>query len=184
MNASVADWKRWIVIGLSAGTALAVLSGLIFLGFAWYSSRPAPWNNRALTVIWSGGEVWEHERARDHGPWEDYAKHLFVLYFALQNNTARDITIPADATIMKHLLLGGGTLAGGTGAKLATSYFIPAHQRAKVSIELDSEICREADVTQTGFIRCLDDAFADSDGLVLFDSGNRIEVTLPKPHLQ
>jgi hypothetical protein len=111
----------------------------------------------------------------------------FSLDFALQNNTARDIMIREDATIMKHLLR-GGTLADAMAAKPYRSYFIPAHQRAEVSIQL-AYACDEEDL-ETGAVRdrdsrvCFNEALADSDGLVLFDHINRIQVTLPKPGLR
>ncbi|HXX24448.1 MAG TPA: hypothetical protein VEO19_14980 [Terriglobia bacterium] len=175
-------WKKWIVIGVSGGFTLAVLSALIVLGFIRYSSRPVPWNTGALSVVWSKAEetYQVNEKTREF--------HLagFSLEFALQNNTPWDIEIPADAAIMKHLLK-GGTLAEEAGARLEHPYFIPASQRAEVSIRL-AYGCSDEDLT-TGTVSyrdtpvCFNDALGDSDGLVLLDHKNRIEVTLPKPAL-
>jgi hypothetical protein len=46
-------WKKWTVIGVSAGASLAIVSALVLLGFTYYSSRPVPWNKGALSVMWS-----------------------------------------------------------------------------------------------------------------------------------
>lgn len=171
------------MIGASAGVTLTVLAALIFVGFLWYSSRPVPWNKSALSVVWSEA----HETFDLNEKIRDFKHAGFSLDFALQNNTKRDITIPADATIMKHLLR-GGTLAEETAAKPYRSYFVPAHERAMISVQLDYG-CSDEDFA-TGAVHardprvCFSEAFADSDGLVLFDHNNRIEVTLPKPGLR
>jgi hypothetical protein len=47
------DWKKWVVIGVSAGATVAVLGAIIVILFAWFSSRPAPWNKETVSVVWS-----------------------------------------------------------------------------------------------------------------------------------
>lgn len=180
MNLTV---KKWICISTGFGAGAVLMVALLLGGIAWYSSRPVPWNRNALSIVWS--EAYE---TFDLDPKTRQLKHAdFWLNFALQNNTARDITIPEDATIMKRLLK-GGALADATAAKLHRSCFIPAYQRAEVSIQL-AYACTEEDL-KTGAVRdrdsrvCFNEALADSDGLVLFDHINRIQVALPKPGLR
>jgi hypothetical protein len=186
MNTPGAAWKRWIVIGSSAAITLAACAALIFLGFAWYSSRPVPWNTRTVTTFRGDAtETYELQPKQGAKPGELLVRG-FQLTFALQNNTARDVTIPEDATVMEHLV-DGGTLADSP-AKLSRSYFIPAHQRVQILIQLDYS-CSEEDIA-TGARHerdphvCFGEALRDADGLVLLDRINRIQVTLPKPALR
>jgi hypothetical protein len=88
------------------------------------------WDDKALIVVWSEAGESFHVAGRD-------MKHAeFSLVFALQNNTARDITIPTDAAVMKCLKK-GKTLTEYSGVKLGQPFFVPSHQSAQSSIWLD-----------------------------------------------
>jgi len=109
-----------------------------------------------------------------------------VLNYALQNNTDHDITIPESVTIMQQLTKGGVLVAYSNVAKLDAPTFLPAHQRAQLSVALRWG-CGEWDIRSKTILKeeapeaCYARCFADSDGLVLFDHANHLEISLPKP---
>jgi hypothetical protein len=159
--------KWWFTIGVGCGVAItALIVGL----YAWRHARSSRWDERSLTVAWSeADEMMSTVRGGGHAG--------FVLDYGLQNNTAKDMTVPKDTVIMKRLSR-GHTLTKYVQATLDSPSFIPAHQSAKVSIWLTSE-CSTEDLQV-----CLNKEFADSDGLVLFDHSQRMQVNLPKPALR
>src|SRR5206468_8385135 len=133
-------------------------------------ARSSRWDERSLTVAWS--EAGEISEVRDG----DLKHKGFVLDYGLQNNTAKDMAVPKDTVIMKRLSR-GHTLTNYLGATLDSPSLIPAHQKAKLSIWL-TRGCNTEDLQV-----CLNEEFADSDGLVLFDHSQRMQVNLPKPAL-
>jgi len=175
-------WHKWLVIGVSGGVTLAIIVALIMAAVIWYLSRPARWDTSAVSEIWS--EAHEHVM-----PKEDEWRHAdFLLDYALQNNTGKDITIPVKVTIMKRLTNGGVLTDYSNVAKPYAATFLPAHQRAQLSVKMEFG-CDTVDL-KTGKIlekedpeRCLARAFADSNGLVLFDYDNHLEIALSKPVL-
>jgi hypothetical protein len=175
-------WHKWLVIGVSGGVTLAIIVDLIMAAVTWYLSRPARWNTNAVSEIWS--EAHEYVMQKDG----EFRHGGFSLNYALQNNTGQDITIPVNAKIMQRLTNGGVLTAYSHVAKLDAATFLPAHQRAQLSVNMQYG-CDTEDV-ETGKIlekgdpeRCLARAFADSDGLVLFDYDNHLEIALSKPFL-
>jgi hypothetical protein len=169
------SWRKWLVIGISGGVALAVVVAAVI------RSRAVTWDTKSVSVVWSEahetGSI-KNGEVRHEG---------FSLEYALQNNTGRDITIPESATIMNRLTNGGVLVAYSSVAKPYAATFLPAHQRAQLSIsiqwgcdvtDLEGKILQKED-PEACFARC----FADSDGLVLFDKDNHLEIMLPKPIL-
>jgi hypothetical protein len=168
-------WRRGLVIGISGGVALAVVAAAII------RFRAVTWDMKSVSVVWSEA----HNTASINNG--EFRHAGFSLEYALQNNTGRDITIPETASIMNQLANGGVLVAYSDVAKLNAATFLPAHQRAQLSIEirwgcdvrnLDGKILQEED-PEACFVRC----FADSAGLVLFDKDNHLEIMLPKPIL-
>jgi hypothetical protein len=132
-------------------------------------------------VVWSEA----HETFQFEG--RDIKHAGFTLDFGLQNNTGKDLTIAADTLIMKRLTK-GRTLTEYSGAKLSNPWFVPAHQRLKVSIWLDRGCTNEdlstGAITERNPQTCFTEEFSDSDGLVLFDPHQRFQINLPKPSLR
>lgn len=192
--------KKWIVIGLSAGTGFAALSAAIIGGVLWRSSQEVPWNTGALSVLWSEAvpiappgrgrpATWEDVRrfrageppvpatAEEIARWETLPNYEgFVLTFALQNHTSRDITIPSDGVRIMKRLSRQGVLADAPFIKRPErAFFIPSHQKGELSLKVDWT-CIDPDAD-----RCLTRLFDNADGLVLFHDALRIQVLLPKP---
>lgn len=168
--------KWWFITGAACGVALTVLIGAIAT-----RARSSGWDEKALVVEWSeAGETFEITGS-------DMKHAGFSLVFALQNNTGKDITIPTDVTIMKRLTK-GKTLTEYPGIKLGQSFFVPSHQSAQLSLWLDRRCSSEDLATGTTSQRdprtCFNEEFADSDGLVIFDHQQRIQINLPKPKLK
>jgi hypothetical protein len=139
-----------------------------------------PWDTKSVAVVWSEAhEVFNEKNG-------EFRIDGFKLDYALQNNTDHDITIPGSATIMQHLTKGGVLVAYSNVAKLRGATFLPARQRAQLSITLQwgcgvwdlktNKIVQE-EQPEACYARC----FAGSDGLVLFDHANHLEVSLQKP---
>jgi hypothetical protein len=140
----------------------------------------ASWDTKSVSVVWSEA----HDRLTEQNG--EFRHAAFSLNYALQNNTDRDITIPESVTIMQRLTKGGVLVPYSNVAKLDASTFLPARQRAKLSVALGWG-CGEWDVRMGKIVReeepeaCYARCFADSDGLVLFDHANHLEISLPKP---
>ena len=62
----------------------------------------------------------------------------FDFEFAIQNNTGRDITIPAEVSIMKRIADGGVLADYSLVAKLRNPVFLPAKQRAQLTVSMGS----------------------------------------------
>ena len=173
---------KWLVIGVSGGATLAIVVALIIAAVIWYFSRPARWNTNAVSEIWS--EAHETLDLKD-----DELRHAgFSLDYALQNNTGQDSTIPVNAKIMKRLTNGGVLTDYSNVAKPYAATFLPAYQRAQLSVNLrygcDTVDLKTGKVLEKGDPeRCFARAFADSNGLVLFDYDNHLEIALSKPVL-
>jgi hypothetical protein len=175
-------WHKWLVIGVSGGVTLAIVIALIIAALVWYSSRPARWNTNAVSEIWS--EAQETLDLKD----DEFRHAGFSLYYALGNNTGQDITIPVNAKIMKRLTNGGVLTDYSMVAKPYAATFLPAHQRAQLSIKMqygcDTVDPRTGKILEKGDPElCFARAFSDSNGLVLFDYDNHLEVALSKPVL-
>jgi hypothetical protein len=164
-------------------TAALILLMLLAGFFIWRANRTQMWDALALTVVWS-----EASEKFTLTPGEKDFKHEgFALYYSLQNNTGNDITIPANATVMKRLSR-EHTLTDSSALKLDKAYFVPARQRVKIEIDADYS-CSEGDL-DTGTVRqrdahtCFHDALGDSEGLAVFDLTQRIQINLPMPSLK
>jgi hypothetical protein len=166
-------WKS-LVIGVVGGVTLAVVVTAVI------RFRTASWDAKSVSVVWSEA----HERLTEQNG--ELRHDAFSLNYALQNNTDRDITIPESVTIMQRLTKGGVLVRYSNVAKLDASTFLPARQRAQLSVALQWG-CGEWDFRMGKIVReeepeaCYARCFADSDGLVLFDHANHIEISLPKP---
>jgi hypothetical protein len=167
-------WWKWLVIGVAAGIAVAVVVAAVI--------RSRAWDTKSVSVVWSEAhETFKLENGNfEHGG--------FSLDYALQNNTDHDITIPESATIMRQLTKGGVLEPISYVAKLRAATFLPARQRAKLSVAFQWG-CGEWDITGKKLLKqespeaCYARCLADSDGLVLFDHANHLEIMLPKPIL-
>jgi hypothetical protein len=181
---TMSPWKRWVVIGISGGATLAVVGAMIIGGVVWFAARPTPWNTSALSVVWGKAETTYGFSSTNS---KDFRQAGYSLDFAIQNNTNRDVTLSETATIMRRLTDGGVLEDYSMVAKPYKAAFIPAGQRAELSIKLDVG-CTEEDANGVVHDRdpgvCYKDTWAEMDALVLFDHDHHLQVNLPKPVLK
>jgi hypothetical protein len=168
------SWKS-LAIGISIGVV-----STFFVVAAVKRSRPAMWDTKAVSVVWS--EADNVAAIKNH----EFTHVGFSLHYALQNSTDQDMTIPENATIMKRLT-NGGVLVTDSSVKPSAPTFLPARQRAQLSLNMQWG-CGVSDMEGKELEKefpepCFDRAFADSDGFVLFDYQNHLQIPLPKPIL-
>jgi hypothetical protein len=169
-------WWKWFLIGMFLIMSAVVIVMMI-------RSRTAGWDIKSVSVVSS--DVTEALK-EENG---DLIHSEFVLNYALQNNTDHDVTIPEHVTIMQHLTKGGVLVDYSNVAKLRAATFLPARQRAQLSLALHWG-CGEWDFKTNKVVKqepaeaCYARCFAGSDGLVLFDHANHLEISLPKPIYQ
>jgi hypothetical protein len=180
----MSPWKKWVVIGISGGAALAGVAAAIIGGVVWFASRPARWNTSALSVVWGKAETVYDFTSTNR---KDFRQTGYSLDFAIQNNTNRDVTLSESATIMRRLTEGDVLEDYSMIAKPYKAAFIPAGQRAELSIKLDVG-CTEEDANGVVHDRdpgvCYKGTWAGANALVLFDHGNHLQLDLPKPVLK
>jgi hypothetical protein len=179
-------WRSLAIIGAGFGAGAVITLMLVVGIWAWYQSLPTPWNESALVSSEATGVLSSpSSSARD-------PKFAGIsLTYALQNNTAQDITLAENVVIMERLAKGNTLVLEQIGfAKPYSSYFIPAHQRAEFSMKLDVDCSPppRGDYCQghpgCRLLRCFNDNFGSADGFdgfVLFDQSQRLEVFLPRP---
>jgi hypothetical protein len=174
-----AGWKKWLIVGASAGGGFAVVCALLIAGVVWWSSRPAGWDTDAVTVL--EGRATEFFTLEGN----DFQHAGFSLAFALQNETNRDITIPTGSKIMRRAER--GVLREQSTAKIDQAAFLPARQRAELSLRIQWS-CVQFDAegvrTERKASECYSDYFSDVDALVVFDETNHLQLVLPKTPLQ
>jgi hypothetical protein len=177
-------WKKWIVVGVSGGATLAVVSALIIGGVVWFAARPPSWNTSAISVVLGKAEPY-YDFTSPNG--KDFRQTGYLLEFALQNNTNRDVTLPETAIVMGRLTDGGVLVDYSTVAKRTKATWIAARQRAALYIDLEVGCTRtdsDGVVHDRDLGVCYTETWAALDALVLFDHVNHLQVNLPKPVLK
>src|SRR5262245_26548921 len=131
---------KWFLMGMLGLVTLAVIISVVI------KSRSAGWDTKSVSVVSSEavavGTI-ENGEAKPDG---------FSLQYALQNNTDHDITIPESVTMMQQRTKGGVLVAYSDVAKLRTATFLPARQRAQLSVHLRWG-CEEWDATLTKVLK-------------------------------
>jgi hypothetical protein len=125
--------KKWLIIAILGLVALALVTLIVTRG------RTGNWDTKSVSVVRSEAhETFNLEK-------DEFKHGGFALYYALQNNTDYDITIPTNVTIMQ--LTKGEVLADYSWvAKMRSATFLPARQRAKLEIDLNWG-CGDWDIT-------------------------------------
>ena len=168
-------------MGSSFGVAAAATTVLLLAGAAWYASRPRAWDRSAVTA--TALPATQRFTLGNQTP-PEFKQAGFVLRYALQNNTNRDITLPTSVAVMQRLSE-GSALDALPGAAIEEAVFIPADEAARLEILVDWS----CDIGVDGTLQarrpgeCFDDLVEAMDGMVLFYENDRIQVELPKPQL-
>jgi hypothetical protein len=170
-------WKKSLLFGVAAGATIVVLGSLIIGVIVWRGNREQPWDSRSVSVV-SVDEAYQY--------FDEHFSHKgFGVDFAVKNNTGRDITLSKDSSVMRQL--------SKDSALASTSYvtldetFIPARQtsRARLSIEWScDEISDNGNRTTRKASECFGDLIDGLSALVIFDTQNRLQLTVPSPKLR
>ncbi len=179
-DAMLATWKRLIFISAGAGAGFALAVSLIVGGFLWYQSRPAPpkpWNTNAILATFntgfdlSAGYVPKagsvKKKHYDLSAGEDSEVHTNELSFTfiLENSTDSDLRLSESSTnsILVRLKQ-EGALTSRWKPKLTLPVFVPAKERATVSLDLSCYGCMR-----------------DISGFLLFDETSHYEIKFNLP---
>ncbi len=185
--------KAWAVIGISGGAALA-LAGALSRGpatrpaassVARSAATPTEWNFSALSIGQGKASV-----TYEVAPSDPASKPRFsgyALTFAARNSAGRDVTIPADAAIMRRLYVGGALVDFSTFAQLRRNVVVPAGGQAEITLFVYWNCLRvdahgqdhEADPDA-----CYRDMWGGTDAFELSDRASHLQVRLPRPPLE
>ena len=173
-------WKRLLLISMGLGAGIALALSAILGTFVWYQSRPKParpWNTSAVIA----------KEPPRFGKRDD--SHV-TLSYVLENVTDSDYKVESSGEIKTMLKLNDGSLVGPVVAETATldlPVFIPAHQRATVSVYLDvngplpqKSPQETSDQYHERLRSYLQEHSSGLGGFALFDDGNRYRIDLPR----
>jgi hypothetical protein len=170
-------WRKWIVIGVSAGGTIVVLVTGLVAGLMWYEARPKPWKTDALTA--AGGDVGiVMSAAPQTGQVQSF--NGFRVSYTITNNTDADITISGSSVVKVRRAIDGALDDPPVPVTLLTT-LIPAHRPVRVHLEIQYpfRFKEKQDIAnalgRAGLVR---DA---AGGLVILDAVQRLEVRIPKP---
>jgi hypothetical protein len=168
-------------VALTQDKALVAVAGLILSGIMAYSyyqyapqRRGPSWNGGAITATYLGAQLREI----------DPSNATLSLSYELQNNTDSDHSIEdAPGFVVMSRLKADGSLSSQEEVRLGHSTFLPARQRAQVTLELR----RQFDWPAAGDPGLLDklksfvnDGLASAEEFVLFDQSDHFQVDFPR----
>jgi hypothetical protein len=172
------------VTGVTGGATLAVIGALITSARVSPTAKPPDWDTRAVSII--SGRATPTYAVRLNAPTGEPRFGGYLLQFTVQNNTNRDITIPADAMIMRRLYGGGAFVDSSRFAKPFKAAFVPAHQQTELDIKVEWNCFRlnpYGESRDSDPEACYRDLWAGGVAFELFDQANHLQVGLPKPAL-
>lgn len=160
---------------------LVAVAGLILSGIMAYSyyqyapqRRGPSWNGGAITATYLGAQLREI----------DPSNAALSLSYELQNNTDSDHRLEdAPEFVVMSRSKADGSLSSQEEVRLGHSTFLPARQRAQVTLELRRQFNWPA-VGDPGLRDKLksfvNDGLASADEFVLFDRNDRFQVEFPR----
>jgi hypothetical protein len=160
---------------------LVAVAGLILSGIMAYSyyqyaprRRGPSWNGGAITATYLGAQLREI----------DPSNAALSLSYELQNNTDSDHRLEdAPEFVVMSRLKTDGSLSSQEEVRLGHSTFLPARQRAQVTLELRRQFDWPA-VGDPGLPDKLksfvNNGLASADEFVLFDQNDRFQVEFPR----
>jgi pimeloyl-ACP methyl ester carboxylesterase len=186
------SWKKWILIGVSGGATVALAAALtrglvvspVASSVVLPAEKPPDWNTGTVSVDQGTATItYEALPGRPAGT-PRFSGYVFE--FVVQNNTTRDITIPANAGIMRRLVAGGSLVDSSGFAKLRAAALVRANQRATLAVDVEWICLRtdgHGDAHEADPATCYGDLWGGTDAWELFDAANHLQVSLPKPPL-
>jgi hypothetical protein len=191
-------WKKVIIVSTSAGAGFALTLAVIVGSVLWYGSHPRPpkpWNTRAIRAKYrnaeqtlfctgNGPDVYDN-RGNDLTPDEFMQQKTkpkkpdltgdVVLRYDLQNTTDYDYRIAEQSSL--QTMERRENILNSTGDSLytlKTPVFVPARHTVSVDVHCLYECAPPNQDKLKSFLK-------EVPELVLFDSGRRYEIELPKP---
>ena len=178
----MAPWKRILLKSLGVGVGIGVGLAISVAFYAWYSSRPKPpkpWDANAITA------TFEHTDTIGDN------HHLRFLY-SMENHTDFDYKIETANLRVTAVIGQGNSLFGGAGqVKFEDeSVFLPAKQRALISLELPAYKYPGSDVLlrdtpderkkyRDAVQKYVNDELPKLNGFAAFDEINRYRINFP-----
>jgi hypothetical protein len=157
---------------------LGIIFAMVSVAAAWsinesVQRRAAPWNSDAISATYMGAQL--RETSADSAA-------LFLAY-DLQNNTNQDYRL-ADGPgyIVMSRVKPDGSLSSQEPVQVSYATFLPAHQRARLALEIQRPFHWPADndpLLSKELTDFVTQKLSDVDGFVLFDQADRCEIDLP-----
>lgn len=186
------SWKKWALVGISGGAAVALAGALTrspvgspAASSVVHATESSPeWNTSAVSVAQGTANVTYEVTSGNSAEKPRFTG--YVLEFFVQNDTSRDIRIPANVRVMRRLYVGGPLVDSSRFAKLQAAALVRANQRAAIAVDVDWVCLRidgHGDAHESDPVACYHDLWGGTDAWELFDSANHLQVRLPKPPL-
>jgi hypothetical protein len=170
-------WKKWLVISGTAGGTFGLVFGLVFFGVIWHrghSQAPKPWDANAMKANYVSAQLRQVDRGNA----------ALLLSYNVQNDTDFDfqLTDSVGLVIMSRLRA-DGSLSSEEKIKLSYPTFLPAHQRARMALEVlhsfdwppDSDPARQDKIKEF-----VNQRLSGVQEFVLFDQSDRFQIEFPK----
>lgn len=134
---------------------------------------PKPWNSNAITATYVGAQLRQL----------DSSNVALYLAYEVQNHTNFDYRLAdgPEALVMTRLRA-DGSLSSQQGVRLSYPTFLPAQQRARVALQIQSPFGWPAEndpVYQDKFRDFVNQRLLDVRAFVLFDQSDRFEIEFP-----
>lgn len=155
---------------------LGMIFAVVSVGAAWsikqsVGRRTAPWDSGAITATYMGAQLRETSGT-------DAA--LFLAY-ELTNNTDKDYRL-SDGSGYVVMSRVNGSLSSEQPIQLTYAAFLPAHQRARIALQIRRPFIWPADsdpFLSNKLSAFVSERLGDIEEFVLFDQADRCEIDFP-----
>ncbi len=103
------SWKRLAIVSASAGAGGVLALSLILWAYLWFSSRPHPWDNAAVTAKFKELRV-EEKKGDALDRLMKHRHYTILLVYDLTNTTMKDYELSLPSTAMAPMGLRSGSL--------------------------------------------------------------------------
>jgi hypothetical protein len=157
---------------------LGVIFAMVSVAAAWsvkesIERRGAPWNSDAITATYMGAQLRETSASDT----------VLFLAYELQNNTNKDYRLSdGSGYVVMSRVKPDGSLSSQEPVRLSYATFLPAHQRARLALEIQHPFHWPADndpQLSKELADFITQRLSDVDGFVLFDQADRCEIDFP-----
>lgn len=176
------SYKKILLWGFGFGVGLATVLSLVWCGFYWHSSRPRPWNTKAITATFDRLHL-------------DPTNKTYQIAYIFKNNTNDDYSLSEQSEKALTLNLEKQrsiAYLDGENSEFLTidPVFIPAHQSAQVFVNLlqgskvkypgNDASSEEFEKFRVELKKELSKEAENINGFVLYDKGSKYQIIMPK----